>query len=73
MKRFIMVIGFLNFLFHSKAQWPDFNKYPEYAGNDLGLTYTAQESVFKIWSPPADKAELLYYNSGADTVASETH
>ena len=37
--------------------------YPEYRGNDLGLIYTPQGSHFRIWSPAAEKAELIFYGS----------
>ncbi len=37
--------------------------YPEYRGNDLGLIYTPKGSHFKIWSPSAEKAELIFYGS----------
>ncbi len=41
-----------------------FNSYPYYKGNDLGLTYTASSSVFRIWSPPASQVELRLYKEG---------
>jgi hypothetical protein len=49
---------------HSKAQDP-FSKtsnpvetFPTYTGNNLGLTYTANQSSFRIWAPTATKAQL---------------
>jgi pullulanase len=41
-----------------------YSKYPAYNGTDLGLTYSNSHSVFKIWSPPAEAAELLLYKKG---------
>lgn len=36
-----------------------------YDGNDLGLTYTADTSTFKVWAPTAKKVTLaLYDNQG---------
>ncbi len=35
--------------------------YPVYNGTDLGLTYSPTQSAFRIWSPPADNAQLLIY------------
>ncbi|NUU98474.1 type I pullulanase [Marinitoga sp. 1138] len=32
-----------------------------YDGNDLGVTYTHEKSVFKVWSPVSKSAELLLY------------
>jgi pullulanase len=46
--------------------------YPEYKGNDLGLTYSPSVSHFRIWSPTASQAELVLYGSslGQDKKAS---
>ncbi len=41
-----------------------YDGYPTYSGNDLGLTYSASSSTFRIWSPPASRAELLFFKSG---------
>lgn len=50
---------------HSKAQLisvdQDTESYPAYNGNDLGLTYTPQQSVFKIWAPTAGQVQLKLY------------
>jgi pullulanase len=40
-----------------------FRKISEYKGGDLGLTYTASASHFRIWSPTAEKAEIILYGS----------
>jgi pullulanase len=44
------------------AQPFDANLFPMYDGNDLGLTYTEQASTFRIWSPLADAAQVVFYN-----------
>ena len=36
--------------------------FPEYKGNDLGLSYSAQRSVFRIWAPTAEKVQLTLYS-----------
>src|SRR5258708_4212155 len=66
MKRLIMLISFMGQLFCLKAQTPDYNTYPVYKGSDLGLTYSATQSIFRIWSPVAEKAELLIYGQAVD-------
>lgn len=66
MKKFLMLIGFITQLLSGKTQKIDFSSYPVYNGNDLGLTYTPSESIFKIWSPVASGAELIMYNSGIE-------
>lgn len=45
-----------------------FSQYPEYAGNDLGVNYSAERSTFKLWSPAAQKARLLLYDQGTGGV-----
>lgn len=37
--------------------------FPEYTGNDLGLTYSSKQSSFRIWAPTADKAQLRLYDN----------
>jgi pullulanase len=49
-----------------------FKDYPVYEGNDLGLTYSPQASVFKLWSPPAEKARLRLYAKGLGGKALKT-
>ncbi|MES1220325.1 MAG: type I pullulanase, partial [Bacteroidota bacterium] len=64
MKKSIMLFSFLTQLLFSKAQKTAFDNYPVYKGNDLGLTYTYSSSKFRIWSPVAEKAQLLIYDGG---------
>lgn len=44
------------------AQDPTAN-YPAYTGNDLGLTYTANGSTFKIWAPTASAVRINLYKT----------
>ncbi|MEY4381493.1 MAG: hypothetical protein RJA92_873 [Bacteroidota bacterium] len=37
--------------------------YPVYSGKDLGLSYSASASTFKIWAPTATDAKLNLYKS----------
>ncbi len=39
----------------------DYANYPTYEGNDLGLVYSPKKSVFKVWSPVADKMQIKLY------------
>jgi pullulanase len=71
MKKFILPVIFLTGCHYSEAQAIDYNSYPVYNGADLGLTYSAIQSTFKIWSPPAQKAELLIYKNGLTDTASQ--
>jgi pullulanase len=42
----------------------DYDSYPVYGGNDLGLKYSPTQSSFRIWAPSATQAELVLYNVG---------
>ncbi len=64
MKRAFMLFTLLSQLLPAKAQKINFNKYPIYTGNDLGLTYSPQQSVFRIWSPAAEQARVQLYQEG---------
>ena len=51
--------------FFAFGQWRDISADQEYPGSDLGLTYTARQSFFRIWAPMADQAELILHSDGA--------
>ena len=53
-------------------QYASFGDYPIYEGTDLGLTYTPEQSVFKLWAPSASKAVLRLYEKGTDGKPTET-
>ncbi|CAN5723188.1 type I pullulanase [soil metagenome] len=57
---FLLLIFLMQLLF---AQKP-YSDYQVYSGNDLGLVYTKENSSFRIWSPPAQAAQLLFYGEG---------
>jgi len=48
---------------------PAYDRYPVYAGADLGLRYSPAASVFRIWSPTAQEARLSLYPNDSVTVA----
>jgi pullulanase len=43
----------------------NYASYPVYNGTNLGHTYSKASVGFKIWSPPAEAAELLFYKEGS--------
>ena len=49
---------------NSNQKYANFNEYPVYEGNDLELTYSAQESRFRVWAPTASQVKLLLYENG---------
>jgi pullulanase len=52
-----------------KTQYKD---YPVYLGDDLGVTYTKDKTVIKLWSPMAEAVKLkIYKNSLGDDLIEE--
>lgn len=43
-----------------------------YEGDDLGLTYTAGSSMFKVWAPTAFAVSLVLYNTGGNGPGTQT-
>jgi pullulanase len=41
--------------------YDSYDDYPVYEGRDLGLTYSPEASVFRLWSPPAEAVRLHFY------------
>jgi len=64
-----MIISWLLYTLSAKAQKSIYDAYPVYKGTDLGLTYSPKESVFKIWAPTAEKAQLIFYKEGINDIA----
>jgi len=58
----MILFGLINFIF-SRSQ-SIYDTYPVYKGNDLGLTYSKTQSTFRIWAPTAEKAQILFYDTG---------
>ena len=59
-----MVFAWLFNLFSAKAQKSIYDSYPVYKGNDLGLTFSSKNKIFKIWAPTAEQAQLIFYKEG---------
>ena len=45
--------------------WNPYADYPVYSGNDLGITWSPQSTLLKVWSPPAQEMKLRLYRSGS--------
>ena len=71
MKKVILLI-WLIIPFMTKAQNNQFDSYPDYTGDDLGLHYSPGKSSFRIWAPTASKAQLLLYNDGIGGTVTQT-
>ena len=64
MKKPVILFSFLISLLSLMGQGVNYETYPVYKGTDLGLTYSSLASKFKIWSPVAEKAQLIIYENG---------
>jgi len=62
--KILTLLSLAFFTMHTSFSQKDYSKYPAYKGGDLGLTYSKIQSVFKIWSPTAEAAELLFFKEG---------
>ena len=60
MKKTLMIISWLLYIFSAKAQKSIYDSYPVYKENDLGLTYSPTHSTFRIWAPTAERAQLIF-------------
>ncbi len=47
-----------------KTNYASFDEYPVYEGSDLGLSYSPQKSVFKLWAPSAEAVKIQLYEAG---------
>ena len=61
---FIFGVFHLIVLHTMRASHPDYSTFPPYPGKDLGLTYSPDSSVFRVWSPSAASMRLLLYAEG---------
>ncbi len=54
------------------GQFVNVESYPNYDGLDLGMSYNRNSTTFKIWSPFAQKANIIFYKSslGNDKIES---
>lgn len=48
-----------------------YNTWPTYSGDDLELLVDNSGTHFTLWSPKADAAEVLIYNTDRNTPATE--
>ncbi len=63
MKRISCILIYILLLQKTFSQYT-IADYPPYDGTDLGLVYTPSGSVFRIWSPPAEAADIQLYKDG---------
>ena len=45
----------------------DFEDQFTYTGDDLGATWTAEQTTFKVWAPTADAVSVNLYDTGGET------
>ena len=59
-------IGALNVNAVSYSEMSALDQYA-YSGNDLGATYSASSTTFKVWAPTASKVQIKRYKTGSDS------
>jgi len=55
----------------AQMQQIPFNNYPVYEGTDLGVNYSQEATLFKIWSPMAEQVQLNIYDKDTATIPVE--
>lgn len=58
------IVAVLLTSFKPVHQSKDYDNYPAYSGNDLGVTWSPSQTVFKIWAPTATTVKLRLYAAG---------
>lgn len=48
---------------YTPPAYQTFEEYPVYEGTDLGLSYSPQQSVFRVWAPSASSVQLHLYDA----------
>jgi len=70
--KFLLIFSVVYFtIFNSMAQTKT-TSFPTYTGTDLGLTYSVQQSVFRVWAPTAGRVKLKLYNQPLGGEATKT-
>ena len=57
---------------YKAPQYASYDDYPVYDGKDLGLTYSSDQSTFRLWAPSADKVNLHFYDAPLDGTPTRT-
>jgi pullulanase len=52
--------------------YDSYDDYPVYDGADLGLTYSKDQSTFRLWAPSADEVSLHFYDSSLEGTPNRT-
>ena len=64
---------------HTPKEWyeifsdPQFDKLYYYSGDDLGFTYTKENTIIKLWAPTSSKVTLQLYNNGNPDIEKEPY
>lgn len=46
-----------------QTEFSSFDDYPIYKGDDLGLTFSPENSIFKVWAPTATSVKIRFYDT----------
>lgn len=59
----LIILSVVIISFKTIKQLPLFDDYPVYTGTDLGVAYSPEKTVFKIWAPTAKAVKLRLYEA----------
>src|SRR5471030_3184709 len=69
----LIIAAMVSTSFKPARQKSNFDDYPVYNGNDLGVSYSQLKTVFKVWAPMATAVKLSLYTAGDGGQAICTH
>ena len=49
--------------FVNTKKYASYDEYPVYEGEDLGVNYTPEQTIIKLWSPNAEEVKLHLYEN----------
>lgn len=72
LKKIYLIVGFLfslNFAMSQNSkintiQYTSFDDYPVYLKDDLGVVYSPDKTIIKLWSPNVEEAKINLYKQG---------
>ena len=68
-----LVLILLNLGCQTDMKYSSILDYPTYEDDDLGMTYSSEETALKLWSPGAEKVRLHLYSEGHGENLIETY
>jgi pullulanase len=70
----VLLLSYINIFMWAQPYQPiiQAEQYPVYNGTDLGVSYSAHQTLFKVWAPGAERVKLRLYEAGNGGAAFKT-